>query len=167
MKYCSKCDESYSDDNYKYCPICSAKLEEMDEDIFKIERLIGLYSYNRDIFEIDEENKLLKFKWNGRWISESITRIEQHYQTEYHPYQIPCFIEICSSKDDWDNLLKNDLPDYNKKLSYEQARFELFSFKLEKLLDTYEQLIQLRKDAQATLFEILEEIDKNELSAIM
>ena len=52
------------------------------------------------------------------------------------------------------------------KLSCDQARFELFSYKLTDLIETYEELIELRKDAQATLFDILEELDKNELSAI-
>ena len=52
------------------------------------------------------------------------------------------------------------------KLSCDQARFELFSYKLTNLIETYEESIELRKDAQATLFDILEELDKNELSAI-
>lgn len=52
------------------------------------------------------------------------------------------------------------------KLSCDQARFELFSYKLTNLIETYEDMIELRKDAQATLFKILGELDKNELSAI-
>ena len=46
------------------------------------------------------------------------------------------------------------------KLSCDQAKFELISYKLTNLMDTYEQLTELRKNAQATLFEILKEIDE-------
>lgn len=52
------------------------------------------------------------------------------------------------------------------KLVSDQARFELFAFKLENLLDKYETIIQLRKESQALLFDILDEIDKNGLSTI-
>ena len=52
------------------------------------------------------------------------------------------------------------------KLSYDQARFELFRYKLTDLLNKYEYLIELRKETQALLFDVLEEIDKNDLSSI-
>lgn len=52
------------------------------------------------------------------------------------------------------------------KLSYDQARFELFSYKLTDLHEKYEYLIELRKETHALLFDILEEIDKNDLSSI-
>ena len=52
------------------------------------------------------------------------------------------------------------------KLLSDQSRFELFAFKLENLLEKYETIIQLRKESQAILFDILDEIDKNELSTI-
>lgn len=52
------------------------------------------------------------------------------------------------------------------KLLSDQSRFELFAFKLENLLEKYETIIQLRKESQAILFDILDEIEKNELSTI-
>ena len=52
------------------------------------------------------------------------------------------------------------------KLSYDQARFELFSYKLTGLHEKYGYLIELRKETQALLFDVLEEIDKNDLSSI-
>ena len=52
------------------------------------------------------------------------------------------------------------------KLLSDQARFELFSYKLTDLLNKYEDLLELRKETQALLLDVLEEIDKNELSSI-
>ena len=52
------------------------------------------------------------------------------------------------------------------KLLSDQARFELFSYKLTDLLNKYEDILELRKEAQALLFDVLEEIDKNDLSSI-
>lgn len=127
VKYCSDCDEIYYDE-FNYCPMCSAKLEEVDEDIFQIKELIKMHSSEEDLFKIDEENKLLKFKWNGRWISESIKGIIQHYNVNYEPFTPPCFIEICSYKEKWDNLLKNNLPDYKKKLTYNQVGYCINAF---------------------------------------
>ncbi|MBE6511142.1 MAG: hypothetical protein E7Z74_07795 [Methanobrevibacter millerae] len=51
------------------------------------------------------------------------------------------------------------------KLLSDQARFELFSYKLTDLLNKYEDLLELRKETQALLLDVLEEIDKNELSS--
>lgn len=122
MKYCSECDESYSDENYKYCPICSAKLEEMDEDICQIKALIEGYSSEESIFKIDEEKRIVKFKWNGRWISESIDKIIINESIQSTPPQ-PIFFELVTTiKDKWDKQLKNDLPDYNKKLTFNQVK---------------------------------------------
>ena len=52
------------------------------------------------------------------------------------------------------------------KLLSDQARFELFSYKLTDLLNKYEDILELRKETQALLFDVLEEIDKNDLSSI-
>jgi hypothetical protein len=52
------------------------------------------------------------------------------------------------------------------KLISDQACFELFSYKLTDLLNKYEDLLELRKETHALLFDILEEIDKNDLSSI-
>ena len=46
------------------------------------------------------------------------------------------------------------------KLSYDQARFELYSYCLNDIIEKYENLIEMRKDTQALLFEMLEQIDK-------
>ena len=53
------------------------------------------------------------------------------------------------------------------KLLSDQARFELFSYKLTDLLNKYEEILELRKETQALLFDVLEEIDKNDLSVYM
>ena len=52
------------------------------------------------------------------------------------------------------------------KLLSDQARFELFSYKLTDLLNKYEEILELREGTQALLFDVLEEIDKNDLSSI-
>ena len=52
------------------------------------------------------------------------------------------------------------------KLLSDQARFELFSYKLTDLLNKYEEILELRKETHALLFDVLEEIDKNDLSSI-
>lgn len=52
------------------------------------------------------------------------------------------------------------------KLLSDQARFELFSYKLTNLLNKYEEILELRGETQTLLFDVLEEIDKNDLSSI-
>ena len=52
------------------------------------------------------------------------------------------------------------------KLLSDKACFELFSYKLTDLLNKYEDILELRKETQALLFDVLEEIDKNDLSSI-
>ena len=52
------------------------------------------------------------------------------------------------------------------KLGYDQARFELYSHRLNDLIEKYENIVEMRRDAQAAFFEILEQIDKDGLSAI-
>ena len=52
------------------------------------------------------------------------------------------------------------------KLNYDQARFELYSYRLNDLIEKYENIVEMRRDAQALFFEIMEEIDKDGLSAI-
>ena len=52
------------------------------------------------------------------------------------------------------------------KLNCDQAKFELYSYKLNDLLVKYENLIEMRKDTQALLFEMLEQIDEDGLSTI-
>ena len=52
------------------------------------------------------------------------------------------------------------------KLLSDQSRFELFSYKLTDLLNKYEEILELREETQALLFDVLEEIDKNDLSSI-
>ena len=52
------------------------------------------------------------------------------------------------------------------KLLSDQSRFELFSYKLTDLLNKDEDILELRKETQALLFDVLEEIDKNDLSSI-
>lgn len=50
------------------------------------------------------------------------------------------------------------------KLLWDQARFELFSYQLTDLLEKYEDLLELRKETQALLFEILKKIDQHDLA---
>ena len=52
------------------------------------------------------------------------------------------------------------------KLMGDQSRFELFSYQLGVLLEKYQAIMQLRKEAQALLFEVLEKIEQNNLSTI-
>lgn len=52
------------------------------------------------------------------------------------------------------------------KLNYDQARFELYSHRLNDLIEKYENIVEMRRDAQAAFFELLEKIDKDDLSAI-
>ena len=52
------------------------------------------------------------------------------------------------------------------KLNHDQARFELYSYRLNDILVKYENLIEMRKDMQALLFEILKEIDEYGLTSI-
>lgn len=49
------------------------------------------------------------------------------------------------------------------KLNYDQARFELYSYRLNDLIEKYENIVEMRKDAQALFFEIIKEIDKDGL----
>ena len=52
------------------------------------------------------------------------------------------------------------------KLMFDQARYELFSYKLTDLLEKYEGLLEMRKETQALLFTVLEEIDQHGLAGI-
>ena len=52
------------------------------------------------------------------------------------------------------------------KLMFDQARYELFSYKLTDLLEKYECLLEMRQETQALLFDVLEEIDQHGLSGI-
>lgn len=52
------------------------------------------------------------------------------------------------------------------KLNYDQARFELYSYRLNDLIEKYENIFEMRRDVQAAFFEILEQIDKDGLSTI-
>ena len=52
------------------------------------------------------------------------------------------------------------------KLMFDQARYELFSYKLTDILEKYEDLLEMRQETQALLFEVLEEINKHGLSGI-
>ena len=52
------------------------------------------------------------------------------------------------------------------KLMFDQARYELFSYKFKDLLEKYECLLEMRQEAQALLFTILDEIDQHGLSGI-
>lgn len=50
------------------------------------------------------------------------------------------------------------------KLNYDQARFEQYSHRLNDLIEKYENIVEMRRDAQASFFELLEKIDKDDLS---
>ena len=52
------------------------------------------------------------------------------------------------------------------KLMFDQARYELFSYKLTDLLEKYECLLEMRQETQALLFAVLEEIDQHGLAGI-
>ena len=52
------------------------------------------------------------------------------------------------------------------KLNHDQARFELYSYRLNDILVKYENLIEMRKDTQVLFFEILKEIDEYGLTSI-
>lgn len=52
------------------------------------------------------------------------------------------------------------------KLMWDQARFELFSYKLKDLLDKYDNLLEMRNETQALLFGVLDEIAAHDLAGI-
>ena len=52
------------------------------------------------------------------------------------------------------------------KLMFDQARYELFSYKLTDLLEKYEDLLEIRQETQALLFDVLQEIDQHGLAGI-
>ena len=52
------------------------------------------------------------------------------------------------------------------KLLFDQARYELFSYKLTDLLEKYEDLLEIRQETQALLFDVLQEIDQHGLAGI-
>ena len=52
------------------------------------------------------------------------------------------------------------------KLLFDQARYELFSYKLTYLLEKYEGLLEMRHETQALLFTLLQQIDKHGLVGI-
>ncbi len=52
------------------------------------------------------------------------------------------------------------------KLMFDQARYELFSYKLTDLLEKYEGLLEIRRETQALLFDVLQEIDQHGLAGI-
>ena len=52
------------------------------------------------------------------------------------------------------------------KLMSDQAKFELFAYRLTDLLNKYESLLELRRETQALFFELLDKIDENQLTAI-
>ena len=52
------------------------------------------------------------------------------------------------------------------KLLFDQARYELFSYKLTDLLEKYEGLLEMRQETQALLFDVLEEIDQHGLAGM-
>ena len=52
------------------------------------------------------------------------------------------------------------------KLLFDQARYELLSYKLTDLLEKYEDLLEIRQETQALLFAVLEEIDQHGLAGI-
>lgn len=117
VKYCSDCDKVYYDE-YNYCPMCSAKLREIDEDFLKIKQLIE-YHCNSDkkIFKIDEENKLVSFEWNDEYLSLSFDEIIVSHSIKSDPFPIAGIIDICCGKKEWDKRLKKDMPDFEKKLT--------------------------------------------------
>ena len=121
VKYCSECDKIYYDE-YNYCPMCSAKLREIDGDFLEIKRLIkGYCNSDKKIFKIDEENKLVRFKWDDDWLSFSFEDIIESYNINTEPYQVAGVIDICCAKKEFDNILKKDFPEFEKKLTYKEV----------------------------------------------
>ena len=49
------------------------------------------------------------------------------------------------------------------KLMSDQARFELFAYRLTDLLNKYAALLELRRETQALFLELLDKIDENQL----
>ena len=121
IKYCSECEEVYYADKYNYCPICSSKLRDIHDDYIKIKKFIeSINAIGGNKFKIDEEKKIIRFKWNDRWLSTSFDSIIQNYNNNSD--SSPDFIEVCSSKKDWDKQLKKDLPYFKRRLTYTQVK---------------------------------------------
>ena len=134
VKYCSECDESYYDENYMYCPICSSELEEIDKDYLKIKRIFGIESdednFKDDIFEIDKENKVVKAKWNNGWVSVPFQEIIDDFSIKATPPRTTFFQVIGFEKKRWDEQLEKDLPDFKKKLTYDHVKRCIYLVKI-------------------------------------
>lgn len=52
------------------------------------------------------------------------------------------------------------------KIEMDKARFQLLSYELADLINSYEQLQKLREEIQAKYFEMLEKIDANEFATV-
>ena len=52
------------------------------------------------------------------------------------------------------------------KIEMDKAKFQLLNYEINDLLNSYEQLQELRQDIQAKYFEILEKIDASELANV-
>ena len=79
--------------------------------------------------------------------------------------------QICNQKIRTYNECTSDekevLDSFRKmKLLFDQARYELFSYKLTYLLEKYEGLLEMRHETQALLFTVLQEIDQHGLAGI-
>lgn len=73
--------------------------------------------------------------------------------------KIPIYDELSSEQKEVMDTLRH------MKLIADQSKFELFSYQLSILLEKYQAIMQLRKEAQALLFEVLEKIEQNNLSS--
>lgn len=137
MKTCPKCKREYDNSDYKYCPICSTKLEEDKVFVFvmglaerlsdkqrKVCRTCGElfieedYKYcpfcsneleSEKIFTVDTEKRIITGKWNDDLIIMPFEEIYNQFMTETHPFSVPTFIEVFESKLEWDKKLEHDL----------------------------------------------------------
>ena len=123
VKCCCKCKKEYHNKEYIYCPICSAKLKEIDKDYLTIKKLININKIDcdEDIFEIDKKNKILRVKWNDETLSFPFRDIIDSLTIKTDPPTPSLFEIVCVHKKRWDQKLKNDLPDFEKKLTFNQV----------------------------------------------
>lgn len=143
LLYCRICDKTYENKEYKYCPICSAKLMDISEilsivtDAVKFYNKIYMHCSNcnkrfqedfkfcpycgkslkkQSVFEIDLKNFVVRAKWNNNLISESFINIYNRSRIMSDPPEID-FFRAFNVKDEWDLRLKNDSINLSKKPS--------------------------------------------------
>ena len=150
--YCLNCRKTFENEEYKFCPICSSRL-------FDIENLVknefNLYCYDcgkkfdkefkycpycgkllkkESKFKLDFEKGIIKSKWNNKYVSEYLIKIYEEQMIKADP-PIIGFFDVFRVKDKWDLKFKKDSKNFSKKhskLTFNQVK------SLEQFINLYE-----------------------------